>query len=174
MRSRLRARGISWKVSAFLAVVAGLGLAPLLPGLGKEGRASGHAPEMYFQAYESQKAVYHVTYGGGWFGREHAHLMAVLNNHMNAVGEGFLDAHIVLQGDGLDLLIAAKKDPKIASAIDRLKKEGAHFSICYNTLVQRHLDPYADLYDVKKEDIVAAGVAEVTMLVNKGYAYLRI
>lgn len=169
MRAPGRKVQLASVLAAGLIAAAGLGGHVSFPA-----QAGSGAPAIHFGVYEPQKAVYHLTTGGGWFGREHTHLLTVLNNHMNAVGEGFLDLHIVMQGDGLDLLIAAKKDAKIAAAISRLKKSGAHFEICYNTLVQRHLDPGHDLFDVHREDIVAAGVAEVTALVSKGYVYLRL
>ena len=161
------------RIAGWSALAAACGLA-LLTVAPRQSARAGATPAIHFDLYEPQKVVYHVSIGGGWFGREHTHLLTVLNNHLNAVGEGYLDLRVVMQGDGLDLLVAAKKDPKIAAAISKLKKSGARFSICYNTLVQRHLDPYVDLYDVKREDIVAAGVAEVTALANRGYAYLRL
>ena len=135
---------------------------------------TGSPPALHFDAYEPQKAVYHVTSGGGWFGREHTHLLTVLRNHMNAVGPGFLDVRVVMQGDGVDLMIAARKDAKLAEAIDRLIADGATFVVCYNTLVQRRIDPARDMHRVSREEIVGAGVAEVPQLVAKGYVYLRI
>lgn len=159
--------------TALLAIIAVAAIAGAASVLHAPARAR-HAPTIHFDAYEPQKAVYHVTTGGGWFGREHKHLLTVLNNHMNAVGAGFLDLYVVMQGDGLDLLLAAKSDPKLAEAIDRLKKNGAHFEICYNTLVQRQIDPFEDLYGVQRADIVGAGIAEVTHLVARGFVYLHL
>jgi len=164
----------SWKygiASLVMFAIAAVGFVGSKTG---SARAGALPPDIHFGAYEPQKAVYHVTTGGGWFGREHTHLLTVLRNHMNAVGPGFLDVQVVMQGDGVDLMLAARKDPKLADAIDRLVADGARFVICYNTLVQRHIDPYTQMYRIKREQIVGAGVAEVTQLVSQGYIYLRI
>lgn len=71
-------------------------------------------------------------------------------------------------------MLAAKSDPKLAASIDHLRKNGAHFEICYNTLVQRQIDPFNDLYGVQRADIVGAGIAEVTHLVARGFVYLHL
>lgn len=137
-------------------------------------RPPSPAAALYFPTAEPQQVVYHVMGGGGWFGREHLHRMSIISNHLEAVGEGFLDLRVVLQGDGLDLLIAARSDSKLAARIDRFKAAGVRFMICRNSLVARRLDPERDLYGVDRADIVAAGVAEVARLQKLGFAYLKI
>jgi intracellular sulfur oxidation DsrE/DsrF family protein len=125
------------------------------------------------QDFGHQKIIYHIAESGddrvarmaGWLGS--------MQNHFAAVKPGQLDMAIVMNGDGIDLLIKAKTDHDLQSRIDSLKKQGARFLVCRNTLVARGLDPATDLYDVKTGDIVAAGVAEIAMLEGQGYGYLR-
>lgn len=163
-------RQISWKifVLTMACAIAGTAFWRMTPA------KAGSVPDIHFDAYEPQKVVYHVTTGGGWFGREHTHLLTVLRNHMNAVGPGFLDVQIVMQGDGVDLMMAALKDARLAEAIDRLMADGAKFVVCYNTLVQRRIEPVRDLHRIGRAQIVGAGVAEMTRLVAAGYVYLRL
>lgn len=127
---------------------------------------------MHFDLYAPQKVIYHVSTGGGWFGRQHRHLIAVTNNHLNAVGEGFLDLQIILQGDGVDILMAANRDAKLAASISRLRKQGVRFLVCNNTLVMRRINYKTDLLNVSRADIVSAGVAELARLQKNGYVYL--
>jgi intracellular sulfur oxidation DsrE/DsrF family protein len=129
--------------------------------------------QIYFQLYEPQKVVYHVHTGGGLFGSHNRDLISIMNNHLRAVGEGFLDLRLVLQGNGIDILQQAMKDERLAEAISDLRRKGVRFLICYNTLVGHGIDYEKDLYGVKKEDIVSAGVAEVARLEAQGFVYLK-
>ncbi len=123
--------------------------------------------------YEAQKVVYHLTTGGGWFNRDHRHRLQNMENHMAALGADKLILHVVLQGDGVDLLSAAKSDPALQTRITALRSKGVKFQICRNTLVQRKMG-MDTLYEAKAEDLVGAGVAEVARLQQQGYAYLRL
>ena len=80
----------------------------------------------------------------------------------------------VLQGDGIELLQDATRNPDLAATIDQLRAKGVRFLVCRNTLIGRELDPFTALHGVKAEDIVSAGVAEVTALQMQGFAYLRL
>ncbi|MCC2097260.1 MAG: DsrE family protein [Hyphomicrobiales bacterium] len=128
---------------------------------------------MYFELYEPQKVVYHVHTGGGLFGSHNRDLISIMNNHLRAVGEGYLDLRLVLQGKGIEILQDALKDEKLAAGIDALRKKGVRFLVCYNTLAGHGIDYRKDLYGVKKEDVVWAGVAEVARLQAAGYVYLK-
>ena len=130
------------------------------------------APTFYFPLFEPQKVAYHVSTGGGWFGREHRHLLDVLENHVEATGPGFIDLRVVLQGDGVDILTAARDDKALSDRIDKLRAGGVRFVPCANTLIGRRIDPSL-LYGVTPEDIVSAGVAELARLQAHGYAYIR-
>ena len=124
--------------------------------------------------YKPQKAVYHVDYDGGWFGRNYNFLIAVLEAHERAVGADKLRLAVVLQGNGLDLLASAKTNPALAAKIDELKKKGVRFLVCKNSLIGRAIDPFKDLYGVAKNDIVPAAVAELVALQQNGYVYLHL
>lgn len=129
---------------------------------------------MRFAPYAPQKAVYHVTEGGGFFPRSrYRNLLQIARNHVDAVGAGKLDLRIILQGDGIELLELAHRDRDLATRIDALKRDGVRFLICRNTISGRDLDPAATLYDVRPGDIVQAGIAEATSLIQMGYVYLK-
>ncbi len=127
---------------------------------------------MHFAPYEPQRVIYHVTDGEWFFERKFRNMLHVARNHVDAVALGELDLRIVLQGGGMDLLLTAKSDAKLASEIDLLRKAGVIFVVCRNTLVLRGLDP-ATLYMVRRENIVASSVAEAAALVGKGYVYMK-
>ncbi|MGE3247123.1 MAG: DsrE family protein [Beijerinckiaceae bacterium] len=135
--------------------------------------ARSDVPFRHFELYEPQKVVYHVHKGGGFFGSHNRDLVAIMNNHMRAVGDDYLDLRLVLQGDGIEILQAATKDEKLAASIRDLRKRGVKFLICYNTLAGHGIDFRKDLFEVKQEDIVAAGVAEVARLEREGFVYLK-
>lgn len=128
---------------------------------------------MAFPLYSEQKVVYHLMGDGGFRNRAYRNLMVIANHHIDAVGEGWLDLRIVMQGDGINLLAAAKRDVALAASIDRLKARGVRFVICKNTLTYQGIDPYTQLHGVKREDIVGASVAEVASLAQQGFVYLK-
>lgn len=158
---------------AAVALTAGGGMAaystvrPYHPGTPAEISAMTFAP------YEEQKVVYHITYSGGLRDRAYRNLLHVANNHLAAVGDGWLDLRILLQGDGLDLLIAAKSNGDFARRIDALKARGVRFVVCWNTITSKGIDPQAELYGVTKADIVGSSMAEAAALQQKGYVLLR-
>jgi intracellular sulfur oxidation DsrE/DsrF family protein len=156
---------------AAAGAVAGLAAAGLVAAP-RVMRAQTPAPAFYFPLAEPQKAAYHVSTGGGWFGREHRHLLDVLENHVEATGPGFIDLRAVLQGDGVDILVAARDDEALSRRIDALRAGGVRFVPCANTLISRRIDPSL-LYGVKPEDLVSAGVAELARLQSQGFAYIR-
>ena len=121
----------------------------------------------------TQKVIYHITEGDGLFNHHSAHVLQSIRNHVNAVPKDHLEIHVVLQGDGLDLLLNAAHDRALATAVDSLKSDGVRFSICRNTLVGRHLE-LNELHGATVEDVVPAGVAEAVMLQTKGFAYLKL
>ena len=123
-----------------------------------------------------QKVVYHVN------GDDPKALKATLGNiqnHINAVcqkGDNCadkLDLRVVMHGNGLELLKLAKDDQGFKDKIDNLKMQGTSFKVCANTLKGRNIDPDKDLYDVKKSDIVPSGVAELAILQQQGFAYVK-
>jgi len=136
------------------------------------------APQVFAgPAYSGQKVVYHFnqnnlkTTAGG---------LRNLQNHINAVGEMNLKAVAVFHGGGVFTLLQNAKDPKDKEMIDKihsrvmsLKQQGVAFNICSNTLKGKKLDYGKDLFDVKKQDIVPSGVAEISKLQAEGYTYIK-
>jgi hypothetical protein len=129
-------------------------------------------PPMPTTAYAPQKVVYHVNQGSGLTGNEHFYRLGVMQNHVNALSAGNLDLRVVIQGSGLTMLSDAKKDPALAARIDKLRGHGVRFVICRNTMINRQVR-MSDLYGVKPEDIVIAGVAEVAALSQQGFVMLK-
>lgn len=123
--------------------------------------------------FGDQKAVYHLVDGAGFLNRNVKRWLANMENHRNALGLDHLDLVVVMNGDGVDLLITARNDPAVASHIDELKKYGAKFLVCRKTLESRRLDWRKDLYDVRPEDVVVSGMPTVVALERQGYAYMR-
>ena len=125
------------------------------------------------QDFGHQKVIYHISESGDDRAGRMAGWLGSMQNHFAALKPGQLEMAVVMNGDGINLLIKAKTDPELQTRITALKQQGARFLVCRNTLVQRRLDPATDLYDVSTTDLVAAGVAEITMLEGQGYGYLR-
>ena len=130
-------------------------------------------PPAQHEPYASQKVVYNVTQGGGWFGRDHAARLHSMLNHVNAVGRDKLEMGAVLQGDGASLLHDATSNAKIRDMVDRLRGSGVRFVICRNTMVGKHY-PLSELYNAQPNDIVPAGVAEVVALQQMGYLLVKL
>jgi uncharacterized protein len=157
-----------------LAAIPGLSSLAWTGGLrlAQAGVATADVVGMSFPLYPEQKVVYHLKTDGGFRNRAYRNLLLIANHHMDAVGEGWLDLRIVMQGDGIQLLAAAKSDAALAASIDRLKAKGVRFVLCRNTLMHQGIDPFSQLHGVKREDIVGAAVAEVASLVQQGFVYM--
>jgi hypothetical protein len=122
------------------------------------------------ERYGKQKVAYHIT------DKDPAYVKRALGNiqnHINAVGAQHIDLKVVMNGDGLGMLMQAKDDKDIASKISNLKDQGTAFEVCENTLKGRKIDYKADLYGVKDSDIVPSGVAEAARLQQLGYVYIK-
>lgn len=167
---------IRWRIPIIIAFVLAVGLGSVfavMQGRGSRTLDNPAITNMRFEPYAEQKVVYHVMTGGGFRDRNFRNLLLMANNHMAAVGEGWLELRILLQGDGVDLLMSARSNATMATQIDSLKKRGVKFIVCWNTLIQRGLDPDKLMHGVKREDIVEAGMAEAALLAQKGYVLLR-
>ncbi|MFZ0256260.1 MAG: DsrE family protein [Gammaproteobacteria bacterium] len=123
-------------------------------------------------AYEPQKVVYHVNFDGGQNMKQYKSTLGNILNHVNAVGQNKLDLRVVMNGDGLGLLMEAEKDADMAQRISNLKAQGVKFQICKNTLTGRNIQ-LEDLYDAWDEDVVPSGVAEVAKLEQNGFALIK-
>ena len=130
-------------------------------------------PALSQERYGQQKVVYHINYNGGEDDRAYLGAMRNIQNHINAVGAENLDLKVVLHGNGLGVLMNAKTNDQLQTAVGGLKAQNVAFQVCNNTLVSRDISWENDLYDVWEEDIVPSGVAELAHLQLQGYAYIK-
>jgi intracellular sulfur oxidation DsrE/DsrF family protein len=119
--------------------------------------------------YAFQKVVYQND--GGW-PDEHSYFERFLRNinaHLAAT-DGKVELRVVDFGAGVKLFQMAKTDAAMAAQIDSLRAKGVHFEICRNTL--RGMGIGLDqLYNVKPDDVVPSGVAEIARLQGLGYVF---
>ncbi|MGY3439247.1 MULTISPECIES: DsrE family protein [unclassified Marinovum] len=125
------------------------------------------------ERYGKQKVVYHINYNGGEDSKAYKGAMRNIQNHINAVGAENMDIKVVMHGNGLGLLMAAKDDTTMQTVVGSLKTQNVGFQVCNNTLEGRKISYSDDLYDVWEEDIVPSGVAELSRLQQMGYTYIK-
>lgn len=123
--------------------------------------------------YGKQKVVYHINYEGGDGGQGYRAAMQNIQNHINAVGAQNIDVKVVLHGNGVNLLRTAKTNDMIRSQVAGLKNQNVDFQVCDNTLKGRKISYEQELFDVRKDDIVPSGVAEIARLQQMGYVYIK-
>lgn len=123
--------------------------------------------------YAAQKVIYHINLAGGDNGSAYKGALNNMRNHIEAVGKANIDLRVVMHGDGVGLLQAAKDNQQLQGLIVSLKNDGVRFLVCNNTLVGRDIDPEQDLFDVWPEDIVPSGVAEIAKLQLEGFVYIK-
>jgi len=164
---RLDAKLVAVVVVAMIVAVAGW----------EAWRVVGPRPKVdvpkVFTDFGHQKVIYHLTEGGGYLGQKHRNWVGNMENHYAALNPGELELVVVMNGDGVDLLSHALSDEKLQTRIDALKAKGARFLVCRNTLISRGLDPDKDLYGVRTEDLIGAGVAQIALLERQGFGYLK-
>ncbi|XDA97066.1 DsrE family protein [Sulfitobacter sp. LCG007] len=134
---------------------------------------AGSALAQDSERYGKQKVVYHINYDGGAESAAYKGAMRNIQNHIDAVGAGNIDVKVVLHGNGLGLLMSAKDDSVLQTAVASLKGQNVSFDVCNNTLQGREISYSDDLYDVWEEDIVPSGVAELSRLQQMGYTYIK-
>lgn len=136
------------------------------------------APVVGKEYYEGAlKAVYHINVSAdqkGYLG-----MMGNIRNHLDALSDAGVkgEIRVVMNGDGLGALQLAKQiefeaEARLPGAINALKQRGVQFQVCYRTLTGRkiHIDA---LFDVKKDDLIPSGVAEVARLQSMGYQLVK-
>jgi intracellular sulfur oxidation DsrE/DsrF family protein len=127
---------------------------------------------------KQQKVVYHINYDDT---KQLTGALRNVQNHINAIckkGDTTpcsekLDLKIVMHGKGVDLLKQANTDLDMQQKVISLKKQGVGFQVCANTLKGKKINYKNDLFDVSEKDIVPSGVAELAILQQKGYAYVK-
>ncbi len=163
--------------AAALALVAAGGGVFMLSGASGASGPSNAQP-MSFRApttdYGPQKVVYHVSSKGTWRDREAEawRLVAVVNNHINAVEPDTIELQVIFQGDGIDALRRAKSNERLAAAFDNLRKRGVKLRVCANTLEAYRLS-LETLHQVSEADLVQAAVAEFVRLQQQGFSYIK-
>ncbi|MEM9360745.1 MAG: DsrE family protein [Pseudomonadota bacterium] len=125
------------------------------------------------ERYGKQKVVYHINYDGGPDDKKYRGAMRNIQNHINAVGAENMEIKVVLHGNGLGLLMTAKENQKVQSAVTSLKTQNVTFQVCNNTLKGRKISYENDLFEVFEEDIIPSGVAELSHLQQQGYTYIK-
>jgi intracellular sulfur oxidation DsrE/DsrF family protein len=127
---------------------------------------------------KQQKVVYHINYDDT---KTLNAALGNIKNHINAVCQKGdttpcsekLDIKVVMHGAGLGLLAQANTDLDMQQKVISLKKQGVGFAVCNNTLVGKKINYKNDLFDVSEKDIVPSGVAELAILQQKGYVYIK-
>lgn len=125
------------------------------------------------ERYGKQKVVYHINYSGGEDDRAYRGALRNMQNHIDAVGAENMDIKLVLHGDGLGVLAAAKTNQLLQGQVLELKGQNVAIHVCNNTLQGREISYENDLFDVFEEDIVPSGVAELSHLQMQGYTYIK-
>lgn len=95
---------------------------------------------------------------------------ALLNNLENlqaAFGPEVTELEVVAHGPGIAFMLAAEER---AGRMAALAERGVVFAACHNAIRSRHIDP-ARLWPFAR--IVPAGVAEVVLKQEAGWAYLK-
>ncbi|MBO1924850.1 DsrE family protein [Thiomicrorhabdus sp. 6S3-12] len=136
----------------------------------------------YAKRQDSHKVVYHINYDSY---EKQTSALRNIQYHLDEVGVENIDLRVILDGDGLSMLLKPEALPRLhkfkagnatltmQQKIDQLKLNGVKFNICRNTVEGYHIDINNDLYDVDKKDIVPSGVAELAKLQSNGFVYLR-
>ena len=109
--------------------------------------------------------------------------LRIVNNHLNDMGDDSLDIRVVVQGNGVTMLVMpngadGQQVPGNATdwvkvQIEDLKIRGVRFEVCGNSLRRRHIQSLDRLFDVTSEDIVDSGLAELVRLQGDGYTYIK-
>jgi intracellular sulfur oxidation DsrE/DsrF family protein len=125
------------------------------------------------ERYGKQKVVYHINYDGGEADKAYRGALRNIQNHINAVGAENIEIKVVLHGNGVGLLKSAKSNEKLQMDVTNLKTQNVAFNVCNNTLAGRKINYETDLFEVFQDNIVPSGVAELSMLQQMGYTYIK-
>jgi intracellular sulfur oxidation DsrE/DsrF family protein len=108
-----------------------------------------------------------------------------LHNHIASVGAQNLDIKVLLQGEGVALLLLpealphtrrlhhANATPAVRKRVDALRAQGVAFEVSALSLKEHGIDAKHDLYKVKPGDLVPNALAYLTELQNRGYTYIK-
>lgn len=117
------------------------------------------------------QAVYHISTAD-----HHRQYIALLNieNHLSDLREQGDKASIrvLLEGDGVTLMVRAAQEPQLQQKIHRLRSRGVRFLIEAGSLLQRGLEAERDLMAISSDDLVENGILTLVDLQQQGYAYI--
>jgi len=119
--------------------------------------------------YTFQKVVYQND--GGW-PDDHSYFERFLRNinaHLVAT-DGKVELRVVNFAAGVKMFQMARTDATLSTQIDALRAKGVKFEICRNTLHGMGIG-LDQLYNVKPDDVVPSGVAEIARLQGLGYVF---
>jgi hypothetical protein len=77
----------------------------------------------------------------------------------------------VIHGPAFELFLAKKKEEK--EFLNQGRLFGVQFLACHNTMLNKKIK-FTSLYKVKNEDIVPAGLLEVSRLQKQGFSYIKL
>ncbi len=116
-------------------------------------------------------AVYHISTPE----RQRQHI-ALLNieNHLADLREHQVEASIrlLLEGDGVTLLVRAAQEPLLQQKIHRLRSRGVQILVGKGSLLQRGLEVERDLMAIGSGDLIENGILTLVKLQQQGYAYI--
>jgi uncharacterized protein len=121
-------------------------------------------------ADKPHKAVYHLNSKEIETQKD---VLRNVQNHIDAIGADNIDLRIVMHACGISMLRTAKTDVDMQGKIESLKLKGVKFAVCKITLDRGKIDYKTDLYDVSEKDLVPSGVAEIALLQEKGFSYIK-
>ena len=147
------------------------GLLGLIALTGAAAAAPGDVP---------QRVVYHVDSGD--LERQRSALRNV-SNHLNDIGDERLEIRVVVQGNGVSMLVMPEATADLAlygnatnqiqMVIENLRVRGVRFVVCGNSLRRRNILATDRLYEVAPQDMVDSGLAELVRLQGDGYSYIK-
>lgn len=147
------------------------GLLGLIALTGAAAAAPGGVP---------QRVVYHIDSGD--LERQRSALRNV-SNHLNDIGDERLEIRVVVQGNGVSMLVMPEATADLAlygnatnqiqMVIENLRVRGVRFVVCGNSLRRRNILATDRLYEVAPQDMVDSGLAELVRLQGDGYSYIK-
>ena len=139
-------------------------------------------PGLVLGGAQTQKVLYHLDSDDPGKQRD---VMRMIQNHINAVEPARIDLLVVLNGNGISLLLEkdvdwakrhpgrAHSDELLLAEVDNLRVQGVEFLVCGASLRARNVDWERDLHHVEQKQVLENGMLAMVRLQQEGYAYLK-
>jgi len=139
-------------------------------------------PGLVLGGAETEKVLYHLDSDDR--GKQ-LDALRMMQNHINAVKPAQIDLLVVLNGNGISLLLErdalsrvsnigrANADQQVSAEVDNLRAQGVKFLVCETSLRARDVDRERDLYHVEADQVLDNGMLAMVRLQQHGYAYLK-